>query len=226
MHTNARYTISFTAKNSKHRLIHLMAFDNQILILLLIDMASVLWHNLLKLSGKKSSFFFIWRGRAVSSFNDFCCAIFRLICNEDWSLAPLAKIANGSTRAIMVTDINVHDFFNYEHDPYRHLKFTSEKLVRLSAIFYYAKESILIRRRFDRRMRYLEANGIINRYQRMFRGIKRNSKKKLKKLKITRVSPIFRICGILCAIAVLVFLLEIYAYRFRMIKYIIEYLTY
>lgn len=73
----------------------------------------------------------------------------------------------------------------------------------------------------------LQAHGLDVHYERMFRGIKRDSfGKEAKTLRLTSVSPIFRICGVFLAFSVLVFLLEIFAYKYRMLARVMEYLTY
>lgn len=137
------------------------------------------------------------------------------------------RIADGESNAIIATDNNLHEHFNHINFPNHNLHFSKEHLVRLSSIFYYSKDSVALRRKFDRRIRYLQQFGLINHYQRMFRGIKREEDtKEARILRLARVSPIFRICGILLAISFLVFLLEVFAYKFKSVERVMEYLTY
>lgn len=137
------------------------------------------------------------------------------------------SIAKGETDAIITTDMNLHDYFNQINFPDYNLHFSKENLVRLSGIFYYSNDSLVLRRKFDRRIRHLQYYGLIEHYQRMFRGTKREiDTKEARILRLARVSPIFRICGVLLILSFLVFLLELYAYKFPMIRDIMEYLTY
>lgn len=139
----------------------------------------------------------------------------------------MMKIAAGETDAIIVTDINLNEHFNNANFPDYSLHFTKEYLIRSSAIYQYSRDSLVLRRRFNRRITNLQHYGLIEHYQRMFRSIKRDyDPKEARILRLTRISPIFRICGILLAISFLVFLLELVSYKFQTLRRILEYLTY
>lgn len=139
----------------------------------------------------------------------------------------MVDIADGNVDGLMVTDVNYHEYFNFINFPRYQMHFTKDTLVRISATFFYSKTSIVLRQKCDKKIRLLQTHGLIDRYQRMFRGMRRDSRqKRAKQLRLARVTPIFRICGILCAIAFLVFLLELFAHRFAGVRRILEYLTY
>lgn len=127
----------------------------------------------------------------------------------------------------MVTDINYHEHFNFMNFPHYQLQFTKDSLVRMSATFFYSKKSLVLQQKCDKKIRLLQTHGLTDRYQRMFRGMRRRFRhKQAKQLRLNRITPIFRICGVLCAIAFFVFLLELCAHKFPWIRRVLEYLTY
>lgn len=149
-----------------------------------------------------------------------------MIC-EDSLKDRLMKVAAGQRNGIIVTDMNYHEHFNYVNFPNNQLQFTKDSFIHLYSIFYYSSKSIVLRRKFNSRIRLLQMHGLIDRYQDMFRGMKRNvRRKKAKKLRFHRIAPIFSICGSLCVISFFVFLLELCAHKFAIVKRVLEYLTY
>lgn len=152
---------------------------------------------------------------------------FSLIVGEDARYDRMIKFYDSKSSAIFATDIHLVEYFNNLNFPRRHLQFTKEPLIPSSAIFYYSGKSIVLRYRCNTRLMLLQTHGLDVYYQRMFRGIKHNYfRKEAKVLKLSRVSPIFRICGILLAISCMLFLLECFAYKFRALARVMEYLTY
>lgn len=149
-----------------------------------------------------------------------------VICKDTYK-SRMQKLAQNQLYGVILTDINLHDHFNNINFPHYQLHFTKEALVRMRAYFYYSKNSVVLRRRFNKIILLLQSHGLIDRYQRQYRGMRRDSKQKdVKQLRLGRISPIFRICGILCAISFLVFLVELYAYNWPLFRRILEYLTY
>lgn len=139
----------------------------------------------------------------------------------------MARVADASTNDIVLTDINIYEYFNSINFPGRRMHFSREILVRVSAIFLYEQESVVLRHEFNKKISLLQQSGLIDYYQRIYRGIKRDvPTKEPKTLHIGQVSPIFRICCILYAIASLVFLFELYAVKYGRLGRAIEYLTY
>lgn len=151
----------------------------------------------------------------------------RLIFIDDGWYARMVKFYDSQSNAVISTEIVLHEYFNHVNFPYRRMQFTKEPLVRLSSVFYYSKESMVLRSRCNKRILWLQAHGLDVHYQRMFRGIKRdNIGKTAKVLQLEGISPVVRICAILLAIAFLVFLFEVFAYKFKIVALVMDYTTY
>lgn len=153
--------------------------------------------------------------------------LYRLITTDEPMYVRMQNVADGTTNDIVLTDINIYEYFNSINFPKRRVHFSREILVRISAIFLYEQESVVLRHEFNNKLSQLQQSGLIDNYQRIYRGIKHDTPtKEPKTLHVGQISPIFRICCILHTIALLVFLFELFADKYEILARFIEYLTY
>ena len=124
------------------------------------------------------------------------------------------------------TDL-VQKSFNLKHLPYRRLAFTKDRLFMLSVTFNFRKKSMLTHV-FNHQLTMLREAGLIDFWVRS-----RIDDRKLKskhrepsKLHMENIFAAFQICGFMCFISFIIFILEVISVRCRHIQSIIDYMTY
>ena len=111
--------------------------------------------------------------------------------------------------------------------PNRRLAFAKDRLFMFSPVFYFRKKSMLTSV-FNHHFRSFREAGLIDFWVRnRIDDRKLNTKhREPTKLHMENVIAAFQICGFMCLISFIIFILEIISVKCRRIRLAIEYLTY
>ncbi|XP_031623062.1 uncharacterized protein LOC116340616 [Contarinia nasturtii] len=149
------------------------------------------------------------------------------ISNQTELTVNLRALSNGDIVGVVLATDLAQKRFNLKNYPSRRLAFTKDRLYMYSPVFLFRKKSAL-RKVFNKQLLALREAGLIEFWTKHFidhRKLK-DKRKPPSKLRIENLYSVFHICGIIYAISVMVFILEIFSAKYQHIKRILDYLTY
>lgn len=117
--------------------------------------------------------------------------------------------------------------FNLKNSPKRRLSFTKDRIFMYSPVFLFRKKSILTDI-FNKQLHTLREIGLIEFWTKnaIDERSSKSEQRQPSKLQLHNILAAFQICGVMYFVSFVVFILEVFAMKFRYIKNIIEYFTY
>lgn len=117
--------------------------------------------------------------------------------------------------------------FNLKKSPDHRLPFTKDRLFMFAVGIYLRKKSML-NPIFNHQLQLYREAGLIDLWIRKYidDSISKSKYREPSKLHMENVIAAFQICGILCFISFIVFILEIFSLKYRRVQLAIDYLTY
>lgn len=120
-------------------------------------------------------------------------------------------------------------YFNYINAPHHHIGYTKDRIFTVPVVFFFHKDSRL-QIPFNRMIKSLAQVGLIDHWSREQTGNFKKSNdyyhRSMTKLGMNNLRAIFEISGYLYLISLIIFLMEMLSLRYRIIKRMIDFLTY